>query len=176
VSFVHDSPRKRGEVPLSTAFERGARGAYGDEHLCERERISLGGVSPTGCATRCIMGRSPEARDRARGDQRSCWCFGKRKEHFASSNWQKRRLHHQKNWNVCCKLAYNLPGSMLLCVPGHGKTRGFAFTSNGSTSCDSRISKRWHTHIQLIVFPPGSSQECSTVSTLAVSTSSPHRG
>jgi hypothetical protein len=32
--------------------------------------------------------------------------------------------------------------------------------------------KSWQTHIRLIVFPPGSSQECSTVSTLAASTSS----
>src|SRR5260370_20066733 len=38
-----------------------------------------GSLKPTGCATRCIMGRSPEARNRARGDQRSC---GFRREDF----------------------------------------------------------------------------------------------
>jgi len=101
-----------------------------------------------------------------------CSRFGKRKEHFTSSNWQNRRLPQQKNWTGCCKRAYNPPGSTLLCVPGHGKTRGFAFTSNGSTSCGSRISKRRHMPIRLIVFLPGSSQECFTVSTLAANTSS----
>src|SRR5260370_41643420 len=59
-----------GEVK-ARKYDRTKKGGYNDTAT----KI----YRPTGCATRCIMGRSPEARDRARGDQRSC---GFRREDF----------------------------------------------------------------------------------------------